>query len=344
MSLAPTATVTLGSLRYDSHVTDLHVTLALLPAVNSFVVDLPASVKFTAVPDDDAILVVSGGDDAADGEQTLLTGTVGQVRRTLDHIRVICADGGVALSELRPATTYQGKSAGDVIKALASDAGASIGDCDIDLDLAAYVAHQGRTAAEHIAELARLGGCIATVNADGELDVTVMPGEQADAALLYGRELLSFEKIDAPAPKTRRFAIGNGTAGSTSAPNALKPGLTKLPDDAGAPGPGAVWFPSPVLRTPGTAVAASQALGDAAAARTTRCRAQAFLLTGLRPGMVIEIQELPEELSGNTWLLTRVSHHLDPALGGETTLEGVLAGASGGSLLGALLGAIGGLL
>ena len=92
MSLAPTATVTLGSLRYDSHVTDLHVTLALLPAVNSFVVDLPASVKFTAVPDDDATLAVSGGDDAGDGEQTLLTGEVRQVRRTLDHIRVIGAD------------------------------------------------------------------------------------------------------------------------------------------------------------------------------------------------------------------------------------------------------------
>lgn len=344
MSLAPNVDVTLGSLRYDSHVSALRATLALLPEVNSFSLSLPASVKFTAQPGDDAILLVTGGDDAGDGQQAILTGQVRSVRRTFHEIWVVCGDAGAELGGLRPATTYQQKSAADVIKALAGDAGIDLGDVDVDLDLAAYVAHQGRSAAEHIAYLAQLAGAIAHVNGDGELDVIPVPGAQAEAALRYGREFVDYQEIDGPPLAVQRFAIGNGTAGSTAAPNALKLSLGKLPEDAAAPGAGAIWYPAPILRTPGTAKAAAAALNDRAAAYTKQMRARCFLLTGLRPGMVVEFQDLPGGLGGNTWLLTRVTHWLKPNFGGETTLEGVLAGASGESLLGSLLGALGGLL
>ena len=68
---------------------------------------------------------------------------------------------------------------------MASDAGVDLGDVDVDLDLAAYAAHQGRTAAEHVAYLATLAGALATINANGELDVGPMPGPQAEVALHF---------------------------------------------------------------------------------------------------------------------------------------------------------------
>jgi hypothetical protein len=344
MSLAPKIDVTLGSLRYDAHVSALRVTLALLPAVNSFSLSLPADVKFSAAPGDDAILLVTGGDDAGDGQQTIITGKLRSARRSLREIRVTGADAGADLSALRPATTYQQQSAAEVIKALTGDVGVDPGNVEADLDLAAYAAHQSRTAAEHIAYLATLAGCIAHVNGDGQLDVIPVPGEQAEKALLYGRELVDFEATDAPAPAAQRFAIGSGTAGATGSPEALKHSMVRLPDDAAMPGAAAVWYPTPVLRTPKTARAAGEALNDRASALTRQMRARCFLLPGMRPGMVVEIQELPGNLSGNTWLLTRVTHRLRPNYGSETILDGVLAGASGGSLIGALADAIGSLV
>jgi hypothetical protein len=343
MSLAPTADVTLGSLRYDSHVSALAATLAVLPAVNSVRVRLPAAVRFTAEPGDDATVVLSGGDEPAGGTQTILKGTIRSIRRSVTAIDVTCADGGTGLAALRPATTYRNKSAGDVIEAMASDAGVDLGDVDVDLDLAAYAAHQGRTAAEHVGYLATLAGALATINGDGELDVGPLPGTQADVALRFGRELIEFERQATP-PATARYGIGSGASGSASAPDALKPAPSRLPDDAASPGKDAVWIPASALRTPKAATTATQALNDQAAAAATRMRARCFLLVHLRPGMVVEIQDLPDDLSGTTWLLTRVTHRIDPDRGGESILEGVEAGASGGDLLGAVLGALGSLL
>jgi prophage tail gpP-like protein len=344
MSLAPNVDVTLGGLRYDSHVSSLRVTLTLLPAVNSFSLILPAGVKFTAVPGDAAELIVDSGDSAGDGSQNVLTGKVRSVRRSVHKVVVTGADAGADLAAFRPATTYQKQDAAAITKALAAEAGVSSGDVDIDLDLAAFAAHQGRSASEHVAFLATLAGCIAGIGGDGKLNVLPLPGKQAQEALLFGRELIEVQKREGSPLAVQRFAVGSGTAGSAGSTEALKHSLLRLPEDAAAPGKKAVWYPAPVVRTPGVATAAARALNDRAAAYTQQMRARCFLLTGLRPGIVVEMQEVPSGLGGSNWLLTRVTHRLQPGTGGETILEGVQAGASGDSLLGALLGALGALL
>jgi len=342
MSLVPAVDVILGGLRYDMHVSSLRVTLTLLPGVNSFTLDLPPQVKFIAGVDDVAELTLDGGDAAGDGARKVLTGTVRSIRRTLTAIGVTGSDAGADLAAFRPATTFSDVSAADVTQSLASEVGASVGDVSANLKLAAYTAHQGRTAAEHVAYLAQLAGCIAHVDADGRLNVMTRPSDTADVALLHGREILEFERRESP-PSAQRVAIGAGTAGSTSSPDALKHSLQRLPSNAATAGASARWHSTPVLRTPGAAGDAGEALSAHAASFSKQMRARCFLLPGLRPGMVVEIQELPEALGGTNWMLTRVTHRLTPAGGGETVLEGVMAGARG-SLLGALAGAIGSLL
>lgn len=337
MSLTPTATVTLGNLRYGEQAIEIAVTLAALPAVNQFTFTTPAGVRLEAVPDDPAVLEMDGGE----GAETVMTGKTRALRRGLGRIEVSAGDGGALLARLRPCATYQNRNAVDVVRALAAEAGVSVGNLDLDLPLSAYVAHQNRTAAEHIARLARLGGALAHVNGEGELDLIALPEGEPDIALRYGREILEYAVYEQPGPAVRRVLIGNGPAGSTSAPDALRPSRTRLPEDAPAPGAGACWQPAPLLRTPKAANMASGAAEALAAAQGKRVRARCFLLPKLRPGSMIEVRDLPAPLEREPWLITRVGHHLQPGGGGITVFEGVSGGAGAGGLLAAVAGVLG---
>jgi hypothetical protein len=341
MSLTPAARFVLGNLKYDAHAAEVTATLGLLPCVNRFHVRLPARARLDAAPGDPATLELDGGE----GVETVLTGAVAWIRRELLESEVVGADGGAALAALRPAATHEKRSAKDVIRTLAGEARVDVGSIDVDLPLAVYVGHQARTAAEHIAYLADLGGATARLDGEGRLDVMRVPEGPADLALRYGREILGIAERSRPAPSVRRFAIGNGPAGSASAPDALRPGATPLPGDATAPGPGAVWSAHAVLRTPAAALTASRAADTRAAAAAKAIACRCFLLPALRPGTVVEIQDLPAGLSPGPWLITRVQHRLHPVEGGSTAFEARNTSADLlGGLLGALAGAVGGLL
>jgi len=340
MTLAPAVTVVFGNLKYDVQLPQVDVTLRLLPGVNSFTAWLPSGVEISAVAGEVGVLELDGGE----GAETIITGKVWGFRRRLMGTEVTVTDGGSELSRFRPAATYEKQSAKEIIRALANDANVSVGSLGLDLPLAAYTAHQRRSAAEHIAELATLAGAIAYFDSEGELQVA-MPSDRPDLALRYTREILSYDVQELSVSQARQIAVGNGSAGSSDAPDALRQSLERLPSDAPDPGIDAVWKPTPLLRTPKTAVAASQAAENAIAAGASRISAHCFLLPALRPGMVIEVQDLPNDLSSGSWLVTHVTHRLHPDRGGTTHFQGTSTASGGlGGLLGAALSAVGGLL
>lgn len=341
MSLAPALSATLGNLRYDTQAVACLACLDLLPRGSSFRLLLPAGVRFEAVAGDDAELTLDGGEGAA----TVLRGTVRRVRRTVDGIEVEAADAGCALAAYRPSASFDKPTAAQVIRKLAADSAVDTGRIEVDLDLPAYVAHPGRQAAEHVAALAQLGGAYACTGDDGLLQVLPLPEGPADSALRYGRELSHYEVSAENPPSPQRWAIGAGPAGSASAPDAMRPTPGALPASAAAGGPGVWRQPTPLLRTARAADAASQALSTAAAASATRLVAEGFLMPALRPGQVIEVQDLPDGLSGGPWFLTRVEHELHQGRG-RTRLEARSAAppAGLGALLGAAAAALGGLL
>ncbi len=344
MSIKPLASVTLGNLQYTEQAVSIAATLTLLPGVNSVTVTLPAGVRFEATSDDDGVLELDSGDADGAGAATILTGKVRSVRRTPHTAEVTIGDAGAELARVRPAGTYEKSSAADVIRALAGDASASVASIDIDLPLAAYVAHQSRTAAEHIATLAVWGGGLAGVNGAGELFVMQLPEGQPELALRWGRELIDYEVRELPVSSAKRLRIGFGTAGSESAPDALRPSVDPLPADASAPGTDAIWVAAPALRVPKAAATASAAADAFAAAAGKRVRARCYVQPQLRPGTVIEVQDMPDGLSGGPWIITRVTHRLRPAYGGLTTFEAVTGEGGGlGDLLAAALGALGSL-
>ena len=340
MSLAPKAAIVLGSEEFDTHALRVTAQLAPLPGIGSFRAIFPAATKISASAGDDATLDLDGGE----GSERVLSGVVCVVRRGIRHIEVIAADASVALAGLRPATTYRNRSADDVIKALASDAGVTV-NADVGLPMAAYVADQRRSAAQHIAMLASLGGAIARVNGDGELEVNRPMAMMPDVAMKYGREIVACDISTGAAPAAKRIRTGSGPAGSAMAPNALRPTKDPLPSGASDPGGDAIWTPAAILRTPAAAATAGASADVAAASAATRIRATAFLVPALRPGLVVDIQELPGAMSGGPWVLTRVTHTLDAREGGRTVFEGEqVSSLDLAALGGAALSAIGGLL
>lgn len=329
----------MGNLRYDTHVSSLTADLGLLPAVNHVTAVLPRDVPVDAAPGDPAEIAIDGGD----GEAPVLTGTVAVIRRSAAATLFTATDAGAALARLRPAATYESQSVADIVGALARDAGVDTGTVMAPIRLAAYVAHQQRTAAEHVAALALLGGGLATVGADGALSVSLRPLGVPDHALRYGREFTAYLVDDAPAPPQVAL-VGNGPAGFIPFPNAFLHTTSPLDGGASEPGPDMVWQPEPALRMPLAVTAANKEASARRAASAQRLTADCWLLPAMRPGQLVEVQGLPAGLPAGPWLLTAVVHRLDGRLGGSTRLRAVVGGDMLGSLLGAALGALGGLL
>lgn len=337
--MTPRIVLTLGDARYDVHAAALTAALGLLPRAGTARCLLPAAVDLDAAPGDDAVLVLDSGDEEAD----VLTGTVRAVRRGLRGVEVMVADAGAALAAFRPATTYEALSLGDVIENLAADAGVTTElRMSRDTRLPHYVAHPARTAAEHVAALAALGGAHAFVDAAGTLVVQDVPEGRPDRALRYGRELLAYEVAEAAPAGAAPTVLGTGPAGSADAPEARVPSFDRLPAGAPAAGADARWLAAPVLRTPEGATTATEAAARRRGAEAERVRAEAFLLPGLRPGALLEVQDVPGA-SGGPWVVARVRHDVHPQRGARTRFEGVTADVDPGLLAG-VLGALGGLL
>src|SRR5207244_5585103 len=113
--------------------------------------------------------------------------------------------------------------AGTVIRALAGDAGVDVGDVDDGVPLAFYVADPARTALDHAARLAGWSAALVRVDADGRLVATAVGATQPDVALRYGREVLGLAQTDRAADVDAFTVAGEAGAGSTGAPEALRP-------------------------------------------------------------------------------------------------------------------------
>jgi prophage tail gpP-like protein len=327
-----------GNLRYESHAVALTADLGLLPGVNHIHCRLPAGLRFEATPGDVAEIALDNGETQAE----VLTGIVHSVSRSPSGIEIVAVDAGARLAAIRPAKTFNAVTAVEVIRDLAAEAGAELGPATLTPEpLAVYLADQARSGAEHVANLAMIAGGIAFVEADGKLAVQARPQPPASAALRYGRELIEVATQDLQDPPNLAL-IGFGPAGAGGDPRALLSATEAIEGDAEAAAADSLWRPAPVLRSPAAQRAATGEARARRAARSKRMSATCWLQPQLRPGRMIEVQDLPEGLSGGPWLLTSVVHSVDRGRGGRTRFEAV--SGEGGGLLGALTGAIGGLL
>jgi hypothetical protein len=338
--LAVTASLQLGSKIYDSHTASIRLRRGLLPIVDRLEVDLPVGVEIDAVPGDDAVLELDGGEGAA----KVFTGKISTIGRTLRGVRVTAHDGALLLGRYRPSMALEQVTVGDVVERLCSDAGVDVGDVAPGPQLNLYVANGRSTALGEVARLAAHFGGYAAFDGEGKLHVFTSPdaGPAEELALKYGREIVEVQVERLVADAASRTIIGDG-ADSPGGEQARWPVSDFYGGAAVEPGPAARRRAEPELRTVDDARAASEAWAARQAAREVLVRLHAWLLPNVAPGGRVQLKEMPAAVDVSACCVRQVLHRIDPSLGAFTHAWATEdAGAGGG--LGGLASAAGGLL
>ena len=335
--LAPAYTVRMGSQEWTEQIVQIRVSLGAAPAVDSASIVLPLTPTFKAKPGDEAVVTLDSGERS----DTVFSGTIDRVRRTPSSIAVSMVNAGGIMARVRPAVTFEQVTAGRLVRELCTEAGVDAGAIQDGVSLPFYVADPERTGWQHASRVAAWSGAVVTVSTENKVDATVIDATQAEFALRYGRELLDYA-FDTSASYIDTFTTaGESGVGDTADDKVLR---TTADFFAGSrpsgPGKGSSWRSYPALRT-------AEAAASAAAARkrlytSSRDIAQftAFLLPHLRPGTVIEVQDLPDLPVAPYWI-RRVQH----AVSAEGALTRVHC-ARGGDAFdpSSLLGSLGSLL
>ncbi len=336
--LGVAASLTAGSLRYDTHALGLTLRRGVLPIVDRLVVGLPAGVRFEAAPDDDVILDLDGGE----GAETVFTGTVTAVTHEPSGPRLQAHGGARLLARYRPSLSLEQVTVGDVAGQLCDDAGVDVAGMIGGPTLARYVATARSTALDELVRLLHLGAATAAFGGDGAL--TAREGEPAaERALLYGREIRSVRATGAPATPATAVVVGEG-AGDPGSPQGLWHTSDFWAGGAPAPGPDARRRVAHELRTTSDAEAAGAAWGGRRIAELTPVLLRCWLVPAIGPGDLVHVQDAPDHLPIGAVRVREVVHRVDPAGDATTEIRGYDDGAASEGLLGALAGLAGSLL
>jgi hypothetical protein len=335
--LQPGYTLTLGSQEWTQQAMCVEVSLGAAPSVGVLRATLPASAPLSASVGDPAKLKLDNGESEAD----VFAGAVDSIRRGFDCVTVTALDAAGALARFRPALTFEQVTAGTVVRDLCGEVGVDVGDVDDGVSLAFYVADPSRTALEHAARVCGWGGALARVTPDGKFETLVVNATQPELALKFGRDLLCLRQGETGDGVESFVVSGESGAGSTSAPEALRPSTDffagSRPD---GPGSKSRWRFEPALRTAQAAGTAGAALQRVYTSSRKRGVFESLLRPDMRVGSVFEVQELPEGLAKGPFCASRVRHRLAPE--GCVTRVSFLQGGDSFDPL-ALLGSLAGL-
>lgn len=308
-SLKPACTVRMGAQEWSEQLLDVRVRLGTGPAVDAASVVLPLTPTFHAKPGDDALVTLDSGEKKA----AVFAGSVDRIRRTASTIVVSLVNAGGVMARVRPAVTFEQITAGKLVRALCAEASVDPGKVDEGVSLPFYVADPERTGWQHATRVAAWGGAIVTVSTENKVESAVVDASRAEHALRFGRELLSFA-FDTSRSYLDTFATaGESGVGDTSDQKVLRTTADffggNRPD---GPGPRSSWQSLPALRTANAAATAAAARKRVYDATRDVAQFTAFLLPHLRPGTVVEVQDLPDIEKAPYWV-RRVEHAVSAA-------------------------------
>jgi hypothetical protein len=340
--LTPSYSLQLGTQLWKEQVLQIELTLNPAPLIDTMTVRLPASAPLKADLDDDVQLTLNSGET----EEKVFTGIVSAVKHGFSTIEVKAINAAGLLSRYLPAVTYENVTTATITRNLCGDAGVSAGSLETGSELTFYVADPTRTAWQHIHRVCSWSGMLVSVSAENEVESKVVNATQADVALRFGREIVDLGRTRKAAQIETFVVSGESGVGTASSPDAHRP-VTDFfagnrPD---APSPTVTWTWLPALRTSSAAATAGAARKRIYTASADRGVFTAFLQPKLRPGVVLEMQDLPSGLAdGPVWIYS--VRHVVSTRGALSHVEYFKGGDSFDplALLGSLAGAIGGLL
>lgn len=336
--LRPSYSIRIGNQEWTEQVIGIDLSLGAAPLTDSARIRFPAVAPLQADPGDDIEVTLDSGEK----REKVYAGVIDFLGRGPSTTVVRSCNAGGLMARTRPAVTFERITAGNVIRGLCDEAGVEAGAIENGSSLAFYAADPARTAWEHAAQVAAWSGASVTVSSDNRVEAGVTDAAQAEFALRYGRELLDFS-LDSQQPLITTFATaGESGVGDFASPDALRLSADFFSGNRPqGPGPGASWRSRPGLRTTDAAAAAAAARQRLYNSTREGGRLTAFLQPHLRPGTIIELQDLPRGLSAPPLWVRRVEHALS-ARGALSRIAFAQGGDSFDPL--ALLGSLGGAL
>jgi phage protein D len=254
------------------------------------------------------------------GLSKVVTATIVEADPDLLRRRVVAHGAARALLRTRLDRTFENRTAGDIVRALADAAGVPVATADAGILFPAYVVDGRRSAYEHVGHLAALCGFDRYVDTDGKLVFAFFAGGRTVHVFEYGRHILELElrqrTPDAAAVVAWGESPGAGRGDDSWA------WLTK--DFGPYKGTAGSGTPSQLLERTAlrTGRAAAQAAQAALTTITRRARQGSLLVTGapqVRLGDALRIANTPEQDQQGTFQVRAVTHRVDKR-GGFTSV------------------------
>lgn len=266
---------------------------------------------------DDEVTVELGWGEAT---SIVFTGNVQRVDRGLERLEFTAAGVQTALMRAHPSRNFVEQTAGQVVSALASDAGVDV-EAEDGIDLPRYVCDPALSAYEHCQRLAECCGFDLYATAEGLLVFGAFdPNPFGDHAYRYAAELLS-AGIEREEPFDSVTVVAESPASGAGADAAswLVKDSSAYAGQAGA-GPVSLLRADPVLRTKEAGVRAARGWLERGRRGAVRGSVELMGDPEVALGDTVGLREVPDDQANGVYEVTALRHVLGPGTGFRTFL------------------------
>ncbi len=268
------------------------------------------------------------GDDARielgfrDGELTqVMTGQVFTDDSSLTRRRLVGHSPFQALLDGTSALTYESKTAGEIVRALADKNSISTSRIEDGIRFPAYVIHPRTGAYYHMRELAGLCGFDLYCNSDGKLVFAKFQRGEAIHIIDYGKHIIELEFLHSPsaAGEVQAWGESPGSSGSEQAWAWLVKDYSSQRGSAGNGTP-LLLLERPALRSGDASRTAAEALQLSLTRQTLRGELLSAGQPKVKLGDAIQLRDLPDDSLNSTYQVRRVEHRIDKTNGFTTRI------------------------
>jgi phage protein D len=303
-----------------STVVDLSVVLDMDTPADNFTLVLGNVGRFRPAQEDEAKIELGYADNG--GLTQVMAGDVVRIEPNLTTIRLSGHSAAEKLLRTFVEQTYENKTAGDIIRDLAAEAGVEVATPEDGINFPAYVIDGRRSVYHHMRDLADLCGFDVYINADGKLVFERFIGGKTVHVFEFAKHIIELEAEKSIPRAGRVEAFGESRAGQNG--DESWAWLTK--DFSGAKGQAGAGDPlllleKPALRTRDGARTAADAMMTAIQRRTLRGRLLSLGRPEVKLGDAIRLAAMADAALNTNFQVRSITHRITK-LGGFTTTVG----------------------
>jgi phage protein D len=256
------------------------------------------------------------------GFTQVFIGLVDVSRPSLLVRRITATSGARAIARLFVDQTFEGKTAGEIVRDLAGRVNLDVATIDDGITFPSYVVDSRRSALAHIRDLATLSGVDAYIDSNGKLVFQAFTTGNLIHLVDFAKQILTLELDRRGGLDVTVKAFGESPTGSAGSD--AWGWLTKdFSQSAGTSGSGSptLIVERPALRTAEAAATAASAGLRALERRAVRGRVDMPGRPAVKLGDAIRLREVPFDGFDGTYQVRRVVHRITKERGFITTVE-----------------------